>query len=1138
MKLERIHVDRFGAWKDLDLPVDPEGISVYYGPNEAGKTTLMRFVRGVLYGFPDGAELGCADAESWRGALQVQHDSDSWVVERAGSAGTRGLVSASNADPELGSHPDGPGLVGELTEDVSENVFENVFAIGLYELQELATLESREVAEQIYSLSLGLDGQQLLEQIEAVREASRELLDDENNTGRLASLNTRLEEIEQELDAPTGVRRRHAQLGDEQTRLEKSIVELKQRQTGLEAQLHGHEYMQQVHEPWLKVRAYERELARFPELPDFPEAGMHDLESIENELAQIRGRRSALLNEARTLKKQASSLDFDPLFIRYSPVMQGFIDQRDWIKDLQESAEAADEESHGLREQLEQRLEQLGDDWSEERLAAVDTSHLASDCLSLRASEYRFANRRNNKLQRRYRRLNRKFHDRQEQLAALREQLGDIQIEDAIERTREELSQLEDLSRLRIRETELNQRRIGLANQLHRMTINPTLPQWVYAVFAGLGIVGGMLGIIGLFMGLTTNGVGGFVYMCLGLVCGGTTFALKRHFEGEVERTMSELRSELRELELRLVETRDAMKRVAPVVTLLQDKSIDRTQEPDVDNSVDSLVAAISRQQNEDMPQPDDGRVVTEVVSSDVISFQTAVDQDADSEAPEPQKLVELPKSSDSRSAETVHQVVPEEQTPASRLPEADLVRQCLDRLQGLEKMVRVERWVGKTRQDLVEMRLRLRDLQRDFGAARQNWGAHLVEQGLEETVKIDEALEQRDQVARAALVLQRLQMLSTDTHTSRGLLERLRKRVEELGHRLEQRDSDYSDPIAVLNQWEELLLESSAAREQKRRLRHQAKKYEQEAKGSRSKVRELNAKRAAILVRGGAVSREEFAERAVQLESRFEVQEKVERARQELEMVASGERAMAIVESDLERYDEAKNTVCIETIRSELDDMAIDIEDGFEKLGRTKREIEELENDRSVAELRFDREQIRAEITEQAEEWFALEWTLEILEELRIDFEKDHQPPILTRAKEYLEHLSGGRYLNIWTPLGKRTLCVDDKDENTLIVENLSGGTREQLFLAIRFALVEHYSSQGVELPIILDDVLVNFDHERTQAAVDVLLQKISDRQQILFFTCHQHLAEMFRQRGVSTVTLPSRAPLNSDLSDELMAG
>ena len=47
MKLERIHIERFGAWQNLDLPVDSEGISVYYGPNEAGKSTLMTLLAGL-----------------------------------------------------------------------------------------------------------------------------------------------------------------------------------------------------------------------------------------------------------------------------------------------------------------------------------------------------------------------------------------------------------------------------------------------------------------------------------------------------------------------------------------------------------------------------------------------------------------------------------------------------------------------------------------------------------------------------------------------------------------------------------------------------------------------------------------------------------------------------------------------------------------------------------------------------------------------------------------------------------------------------------------------------------------------------------------------------------------------------------
>src|SRR3954463_9188404 len=51
MRIKDIQVDGFGVWNNLKLDELPPGVSVLYGPNEAGKTTLMQFVRTVLYGF-------------------------------------------------------------------------------------------------------------------------------------------------------------------------------------------------------------------------------------------------------------------------------------------------------------------------------------------------------------------------------------------------------------------------------------------------------------------------------------------------------------------------------------------------------------------------------------------------------------------------------------------------------------------------------------------------------------------------------------------------------------------------------------------------------------------------------------------------------------------------------------------------------------------------------------------------------------------------------------------------------------------------------------------------------------------------------------------------------------------------------
>jgi hypothetical protein len=120
---------------------------------------------------------------------------------------------------------------------------------------------------------------------------------------------------------------------------------------------------------------------------------------------------------------------------------------------------------------------------------------------------------------------------------------------------------------------------------------------------------------------------------------------------------------------------------------------------------------------------------------------------------------------------------------------------------------------------------------------------------------------------------------------------------------------------------------------------------------------------------------------------------------------------------------------------------------------------------------------------------------------------------------------MTGGRYARVWTPLGEDTLRVDDSSSQSLPIQVLSRGTREQLFLSLRMALVGLYSRRGASMPLVLDDVLVNFDINRARAAAAVLRDFAAAGHQLLVFTCHEHLAAMFKSLGVQVRRLPSNA-------------
>jgi uncharacterized protein YhaN len=119
---------------------------------------------------------------------------------------------------------------------------------------------------------------------------------------------------------------------------------------------------------------------------------------------------------------------------------------------------------------------------------------------------------------------------------------------------------------------------------------------------------------------------------------------------------------------------------------------------------------------------------------------------------------------------------------------------------------------------------------------------------------------------------------------------------------------------------------------------------------------------------------------------------------------------------------------------------------------------------------------------------------------------------------------LTENKYVRVWAPLGEELLRVDAAGGRTFDVALLSRGTREQLFLALRLALVRSYARRGVELPLALDDVLVNFDARRTRAAARLLRDYANEGQQLLVFTCHEHVADMFRALSVPVFTLPEQ--------------
>jgi uncharacterized protein YhaN len=179
---------------------------------------------------------------------------------------------------------------------------------------------------------------------------------------------------------------------------------------------------------------------------------------------------------------------------------------------------------------------------------------------------------------------------------------------------------------------------------------------------------------------------------------------------------------------------------------------------------------------------------------------------------------------------------------------------------------------------------------------------------------------------------------------------------------------------------------------------------------------------------------------------------------------------------------------------------------------------------DHATEPLQAELATLEVEIGEHQARRRVLERARALLEETRAAVARDHQPPVLREASRWLARLTDGRYVSITTAVDEARLDVHERDGSIWNPVRLSRGTREQVFLALRLALVRDLGRHDVTLPLVMDDALVNFDDARARSAARVLVEFLAEQgadRQMLVLTCHAHVAEMFHAAGAHVRSL-----------------
>ncbi len=236
----------------------------------------------------------------------------------------------------------------------------------------------------------------------------------------------------------------------------------------------------------------------------------------------------------------------------------------------------------------------------------------------------------------------------------------------------------------------------------------------------------------------------------------------------------------------------------------------------------------------------------------------------------------------------------------------------------------------------------------------------------------------------------------------------------------------------------------------------------------------------------------------------------------------------IAAFDAESARFDELP--MQLDAIHRDLASNMDEYDRTLQEVKAAKDDLDRIDGSAKSAEIAEKIQTVASEIEDASRETITLRLASSILSKAMEKYRARNQGPVLGLASDYFARMTLQNYRSIQAEFdeqGNPSLVGVRRDGTQVSVGGMSDGTCDQLFLALRLASLEVWLDKHPPIPFVVDDILVHFDEERAQATLKVL-HDFSKRTQVLFFTHHEHTLRLAESILVANefqiVRLPDR--------------
>ncbi|WP_102271924.1 ATP-binding protein [Cytobacillus massiliigabonensis] len=419
MKIIEIHIYGYGKLSDLRFS-NLDDFQVFYGENEAGKSTIMAFIHSILFGFPtkQQSELSYEPkhASKYGGSLTVVFpDKGRAIIERVKGKAS-GNVSVLLEDGTRG----GEELLKVLLQNINKNLFQSIFSFNLHGLQNVHQMNGDELGRFLFSAgALGTDRLLLAENA-----LQKELEARFKPNGSKPYLNEKLKEIKQvyhDLKKAEQKNDEYWSMLQERELLERKLEELQLERSKELNKLSRMEEWGKVQSSFLKHKVLKEE-ASILEGIQFPVDGLARLDRLEDAIQPLNAQRSSLLFRIEELGGKLAQLQPQMELLDKEDEIHAAIESLPLLEKLKLEENELTMKLQTLDEEITLLGEKLHLPFEEERLLTTDTSVFMKERVSA-------VERKQRRLQEKKQILDERFEEERQTLLDIETRIESLNVE-------------------------------------------------------------------------------------------------------------------------------------------------------------------------------------------------------------------------------------------------------------------------------------------------------------------------------------------------------------------------------------------------------------------------------------------------------------------------------------------------------------------------------------------------------------------------------------------------------------------------------------------------------------------------------------------------------------------------------------